>query len=352
MMHRTLPHLSTNRPQVKQATEYISRSNLYRRAAALLVAVMAFVCAAMAQGDMLFTQYWAMPTLYNPAKTGDTDFIRIRGGARLQWVGVANAPKSFVATGDMPFKVAGKRIGAGVTISQESIGLFSNMLINAQGSYKLKFLKGQLGIGLQAGYYNTRFKGSEVYIPGDDDFHQPTDPAIPTQDLSGNAFDVSFGVNYTHRLFYVGVAAMHVTSPKVSFSVEGSESTESQQYETELPRTLYFDAGGNIALQNTLFELQPSVLVATDFDAFSADVTMRATYNKFITFGVGYRWNDAVSVMVGAHYKNFFLGYAFDYPTSALSGASSGSHEIVAGYQLKLDLSGKNKNKHRSIRIM
>ena len=105
-------------------------------------------------------------------------------------------------------------------------------------------------------------------------------------------------------------------------------------------------------LKNTLFELQPSLLVATDLSSFSADLTMRATYNKFLSFGLGYRWNNAVSVMIGAEFKNFFLGYAFDYPLSAIAKASSGSHEIVAGYQLKLDLSGKNKNKHRSIRIM
>lgn len=98
--------------------------------------------------------------------------------------------------------------------------------------------------------------------------------------------------------------------------------------------------------------MQPALLVATDFSAFSANISMNATYNKFITFGLGYRWDDAISLTVGAYYKNFFLGYAFDYPTSAISKASSGSHEIVAGYQIKLDLSGKNKNKHRSIRIM
>ena len=29
------------------------------------------------------TQYSALPTLFNPAATGNSDFIRIRGGARL-----------------------------------------------------------------------------------------------------------------------------------------------------------------------------------------------------------------------------------------------------------------------------
>lgn len=307
---------------------------------------------ARAQSEMIFTQHWALPTLYNPARTGDTDFLRIRGGARLQWIGVHNAPKSFVATGDMPFLLGKKRIGAGVTFSQESLGLFSNLLVAAQGSYKLKILKGELGVGLQVGYYNSRFRGSDVYIPSDDDYHQPVDPSIPTQDLTGNAVDFSLGVNYIHSLFHVGISAMHLTSPKVKMTLEGSESTESQEYETELPRTLYFDAGGNIKLQNSLFQLQPSLLAATDLSSFSAEIALQAKYNNFISLGLGYRWKDALSIMIGAEYKNFFLGYAFDYPLSALSKASSGSHEIVAGYQLKLDLSGKNKNKHRSIRIM
>lgn len=319
---------------------------------AALTAILWGALPAMAQADMQFTQFWALPTLYNPARTGDTDFIRIRGGARLQWLGITNAPKSFVATGDMPWKIMEKRIGMGVTLSQESIGLFSNLLINAQGSYKLKFLKGNLSLGFGIGYYNSRFKGSEVYIPGEDDYHESTDPSIPTQDLSGNSVDISLGINYSHKLFYVGISALHLLSPKVNLTLEGNESADAQQYQTELPRTVYFEGGSNIAIRNTLFEVQPSLLVATDFNTFSADISLRATYNKFIIAGIGYRWNDAVSVMIGANYRNFFLGYAFDYSTSALARASSGSHEIVAGYQLKLDLSGKNKNKHRSIRIM
>lgn len=112
---------------------------------------------------MIFSQSRELATLYNPARTGETDFVRIRGGARLQWIGIDNAPKSFAGTADMPFKLFEKRIGVGVVYSQESIGLFSNMLTSAQGSYKLKFLKGTLSLGLQVGYYNSRFRG-QMYI--------------------------------------------------------------------------------------------------------------------------------------------------------------------------------------------
>lgn len=307
---------------------------------------------AIAQNDVQFTQYWAVPTYYNPGATGEIDFLRIRGGARMQWVGIDNAPRGFLAAADMPVKIGKKRIGVGVNMSQESLGLFSNMLINAQGSYKIKFLKGILSIGIQAGYYNTKFKGSEVYIPEGDDYHETVDEAIPTRDVVGNSFDLSAGVWYTHKYFTLGISGLHLLEPTVHLDSEGAETAEASQYETVLKRALYFTASGNIGLKNTLFELQPALMVKTDFDNFSAELTMRARYNKFLSFGVGYRYKDAVSVMVAAEFKNFFLGYSYDYPTSAISKASSGSHEVVAGYMIKLDFSGKNRNKHRSIRIM
>lgn len=305
-----------------------------------------------AQSDAQLTQYWAVPAYYNPAATGTTDFVRIRGGAKLQWLGIENAPKDFLACADSPLMIGSKRIGLGVNFAQESIGLFSNLLANIQVSYKMKMFKGTMSIGLQGGYYNSKFKGSEIYIPDNDDYHQGNDTSLPTQDLTGNAFDFSAGLHYQHKYFSVGVSGLHLLQPTVKLGIEGNESSDSQEYETILPRQLYFIADGNIPIKNTLFELQPSLLVRTDFNGFGAEVTARTRFNRFLSFGIGYRWKEALSVMIGAEFKNFFLGYAFDYPMSAINKASSGSHEVIAGYSLKLDFTGKNKNRHRSIRLM
>ena len=326
-------------------------TRLLRRLTAVL-AVVAAAFSAHAQTDIQLTQYSEVPSLYNPAATGTTDYLRIRGGARLQWVGIHNAPRSFIGVAESPLKIGKKKIGLGVNITQESLGLFDNLGVNIQASYKLRLFGGELSIGLQGGFFNQKFEGTKVEIPEGDDYHQSTDEAIPNQDVTGNVFDLAAGLRYTHPKFYVGVSCLHLLDPKVRMDVEGSESTTAQQFESEVPRMLYFTAGGNIGLKNTLFELQPSMLVKTDFSMFTAEVTLQARYNRFLRFGLGYRWKDAVCVLVGAEIKNFFLGYAYEYPMSAISKASSGSHEIIAGYQLKLDFSGKNKNKHRSIRHM
>ena len=145
-----------------------------------------------------------------------------------------------------------------------------------------------------------------------------------------------------------------ILQPQIELNKEGDSqtTTETETFSTTLRRQLYFTADGNIPIRNTLFSLQPSLLVRTDFNNFSAEATFRTTFKQFLSFGLGYRWKDAVSAMVAAEFKNFFLGYAYSIPLSPINKASSGSHELVAGYMKKLNYGDKNKNKHRSIRIM
>ncbi|MBD5246263.1 MAG: type IX secretion system membrane protein PorP/SprF [Barnesiella sp.] len=311
-----------------------------------------FAFHATAQVDTQFTQYWAVPTYYNAGATGDTDNIRIRGGARLQWMGIDNAPKTFLATGDMPFKLMNKRFGTGLVIQQESMGLYKNLNLDAQVSYKLKLFKGVLSVGAEVGFINESFKGSGVFIPDDDDYHEGTDDGIPTQDLNGTSLDLGLGVYYTHKLFWLGISGRHLNSPTITFNAESGADTNEKNYEFKAGRTVYFMGGCNIPVKNTLFEVIPTFMVRSDFTFTTGEIDARVRYNKFLSAGVGYRYNDAVSATIGAEFKNFYLGYSYDYPVSDIAKASSGSHEIFLGYSLKLDLSEKNKNKHKSIRIM
>ena len=324
--------------------------SILKYAIALIIVFASDNHRAFAQVDAQYTQYWAFPGYYNPAAIGRTDFIDIHAAGRLQWVGIDNAPQSFTGLADMPFKFLEKRFGTGVVIHQESMGLYRTLNVGAQLSFiKKNFFKGDLSIGVQLGMFNETFKGTEVILPGDDEYHEGTDDAIPTTDITGTALDINIGAFYTHKWFWVGVSAMHATSPKISLSEE--TSTE-QYYEFTADRTFYLMGGSNIPIKNTLIELQPSFLVKTDTNFFTGEITARARYRKFLTGGLAYRWKDAVSLMIGAEYKNFTLGYSYDYPVSKIAKASSGSHEFFLGYKVKLDLREKNKNKHKSIRIM
>ncbi|MDE5634811.1 MAG: type IX secretion system membrane protein PorP/SprF, partial [Muribaculaceae bacterium] len=157
---------------------------------------------------------------------------------------------------------------------------------------------------------------------------------------------------YTHRWFWAGISVNHLNNPTVTFNSETGQGGVENNYEFKVGRTAYFMAGSNIAVKNTLLELIPSVLVKSDFNFTTAEMTARLRYNRFLSAGLGYRYKDALSLILAAELKGFYIGYSYDYPTSAIAKVSSGSHEIIAGYSLKLDLSDKNRNKHKSIRIM
>ncbi|MCH5220797.1 MAG: PorP/SprF family type IX secretion system membrane protein [Muribaculaceae bacterium] len=308
------------------------------------------------QSDVQLAQYYEVPSFYNPSAIGNTDYIRIRGGARLQWLGIENAPQSFVGVADMPFKLLEKRFAVGVEIAQESIGLYQTLNAGAQIAYKLRKWGGLWSVGLQVGLYDQSFKGSEVYLPDDDDYHQSVDDAIPTSDIHGTALDLAAGIWYEHPRFYAGLSCTHLTSPTITMNAEnasgGSETSSDRKYQFQARRTLYFTAGCNIPIENTLFEIAPSVLVKSDFGFTTGELTARARYRKLLSFGVGYRWNDAVIATVAAEVKNFYIGYSYEYATTAIRAASSGSHELFIGYSLKLDLSDKNRNRHKSVRLM
>lgn len=317
---------------------------------ALLIAL-----PAAAQTDPNLTQYFQAPTFINPAEAGATDLLRLRGGSRMQWLGIHGAPRDFIAAADIPFAVFGRRWGGGVTMFQESIGLYKTLSLNGQLAARQKIGKGYLIVGVQFGYLEQKFKGTEVDIPDEDDFHDSNDEAIPTYDVEGNHFDMAVGLGFVHPWFTVGLSCSHLMSPTIKMEREGSHgagSSDEQNFEFQFRRNLYFIASSNIPIKNTLFEVLPSVMVRSDLQRVQADITARLRWKKFLTAGIGYRTQDAVSVLLEGEFKGIRLGYSYDYSTSAIMRASSGSHEVWVGYSLKLNFGEKNRNKHKSIRVM
>lgn len=341
----------------------------------VLLSLFSLLLSIAARGqyaEPLMSQYYEMPAFYNPGRIGCTDFINVRAGGRLQWVGIDNAPVSIVAVGDMPVRLGSKRMAVGLALQHESYGLYRNMTLGAMVGYKIKLFGGILTPGLRIGILNQSFRGSEVYIPDDDDFHNPTDEAIPTTDVGGNAFDLGAGIGYERKGFTAGVSILHANSPKVRFTSEGigsgsmggsrngadnppstgGSSSEVKNYEFPVSPTLYFSASGNIPVKNTLFEVIPSLIIASDFSDYTGIATARFRYNRMVSAGLSYRYRDGVALHLGLELKNFYVGYTYEYPLSAVSKASSGSHELLAGYSFKLNLGDKNKNKQKSIRIL
>lgn len=352
-----------------------------------------------AQPEELLTQSWAIPTLTNPAAVaGDTTFVRIRAGARLDYLGSRRSPKDFFAAADAPFKLMGKYIGAGLVVNSNSYDIYRNLSIGTQGSYKFMLGKGVLSVGVQLGYFRASYKGTQLelningtggnpngpagggnnpstdgnqtrdeeLIPGEGDSgagnegsgdsggddNEPDDLDMPTQDMAGGALDVAVGLRYEHPAFYVGVSALHLTNSEIKLKKENESATDLQYLRYKVPMTLYFEAGGNIAFKNSLISLQPSLSMLSDFKDIQGVAVVRATYNQRFSLGFNYRYNRAAGVLASINIKNFFLGYNWEYDYKWHPKGSTGNHELVLGYKFKLESGGKNNFSHRSIRIM
>jgi len=313
----------------------------------MMLAALSFKAAA--QIDAQLTQYWAVPSYYNPSSIGNVDFIHITAGSKLQWIGIKHAPMDFMAMADMPFKFLNKRWGTGLLVQQENVGLFSTQTIAAQLAWKKKMLGGTLSVGVQVGLLNQTFKGDSIRIYENDEAHTSVDDAIPNGVVNGKAFDLAAGVSFTHKWFWIAASATHITAPTINLQ---AGENEEDLYQFNTGRYFYLMAGSNIPIKNTLFEIQPSVFVKTDTKFWQYEATARFRYNKFISAGVAYRHKDAVCAMIGAEFKNVFIGYAYDFPISAINKATHGSHELFLNYNVKLNMGEVNKNKHKSIRIM
>lgn len=310
----------------------------------LLMIVLCCTCAGIvrAQYDARLSQYFMAKPYYNPAVAGATEDLNILALARLEWVGMSGAPMSFFVTSDMPLNIGKTQHGIGLAVYTESIGLFMNTHVGAQYAYKHKLFGGVISGGLQIGLVNQSFDGSKVEMV-ESEFHQETDAAIPTEQVSGMGLDLNFGIYYNHKRFYAGFGMTHLTQPELQLD---------ENAYTYIGRSFNLMGGYNIQLRNPLIELQPSVFLLTDMQSFHADITARLEYNKMFNGGISYRVNESVGVMFGVKIGRFQAGYAYDFPITALGRASSGSHELCLRYAMKLNKTKTGKNRHKSVRIL
>lgn len=279
---------------------------------------------------------------YNPAYAGARDGLNILALSRLQWMGIEGAPKSFFVTADMPLRIGKVDNGVGVSVFTDGIGLFQNTHIGLQYAYKHKLFGGVLSIGLQGGIVNQSFNGEKVYYPTSQ-FHQQTDQAIPKTQVSGMGFDINAGLYYSRKNLYAGFGVTHINKTEIQLD------EYSYMY---LSSTYNLIAGYNIQFRNPLYELQPSIFLKTDMQVVQTDITARLWYNKMFSGGMSWRAGESVVVLLGAKFGNFQVGYAYDFPTTALFAKTSGSHELVVNYRLKLKKSKTGKFRHKSVRIL
>ena len=311
------------------------RKRLYIISALLLLAV----SRAGAQYDVSFSHYWDLEPYYNAAAVGKQSKLNITAAYAMSFAGFENNPKSMYVGADMPLFLLNNYHGVGVSLLNDQIGLFTHQRMAIQYAYKHTLFGGMLSAGVQLGLLSEGFDGSKL------DIEDSSDPAFSTSEVNGSAFDIGFGMYYTHGPWYVGLSAQHITSPLVELG---------ETNELQIDPTFYLTGGYNIKLRNPFLTIHPSVLLRTDGVAWRGDISGRLVYTndkKMLYGGLSYSPTNSVTVLVGGNFHGVHIGYSYEVYTSAIS-IGNGSHELILGYQMDINLFKKGRNKHKSVRIL
>lgn len=296
--------------------------------------------AVRGQYDPEYTHFWMMETSFNPAAAGNEDALNITGAYSMQMTGFRNAPKTMFASADMPFIVLKKRNGVGLLFQNDALGLFSHKKFSAQYAFHIeKFFGGRLSIGAQADLLAEEFDGTKA------DVETSNDPAIPTTKVTGSKVDMSAGLFYRRKSWYVGASMAHILSPTVMLG---------ETNELKIDPVYYLTGGYNIKLRNPLITIHPAVLYMYDGSDFRANISGRVELhddNKKLFAGATYSPQHSAAAFVGGLFHGITVSYSYEAYTS-MPDLKSGAHEIVLQYRLDMNLYKKGRNRHKSVRYL
>lgn len=297
------------------------------------------VDAMKAQYDPSYSHYFSMEPSFNPASVGKENQLNVVGAYALDFAGFEHNPNTFYVGADMPLYFLKNYHGVGASIMNDKIGLFTHQRIAGQYAFRFNLLGGRLAAGVQAGLIMETFDGSKL------DVEQSNDPALPSSQVTGNSLDLGFGLYYTHKNWYAGLSAQHLTAPKIDLG---------ETNELKVDATYYLTGGYNIKLSNPFITIPTSTLVRYDGVSWRGDITARVVYKndkKKLYGGLSYSPTNSVTVLVGGSFHGINLGYSYEEYTSAIN-PGNGSHGLFVSYQTDINLQKKGRNKHKSVRFL
>ncbi len=274
-----------------------------------------------AQQFPIISQYNWDQYLVNPAAAGSTDYLPITLIFRKMWVGVDDSPSIQMLSSNM--QVA-NNMGVGMKLFNFSQGPLRHTGFEATYAYHIPLsAEGpKLSFGLTGSFY-------QYYLDKESlNMEDPTDPVL-LGDSKKFVPDANFGMLLYDKNYFVGFTVASLFQGKINLGDDGVA-------ENKKVRHYYLNGGYNFEASENIM-LQPSVMMKMiEAGIFQADINFMMVFNKMINFGVSYRTGDAVGIQVGYQNDYLLFGYNYDIAVSDIRTQTSGSHEIIFIYKLRL----------------
>lgn len=179
-----------------------------------------------------------------------------------------------------------------------------------------------------------------------------------------NYYDYAIGALYNKKIsskikIASGVSVQHLNRPELVNNSKPYGPYKTGNENDKLPRKYTIHATGEIYTGENATSLiiptfilskmvtQKFILIGLDWKNIFSDDSKTTNYlkQKSVSFGIYYRWNDAIVPHIRAEYKDINIFIAYDFTTSRLSNAnkSVGAYEFGLQYLFKTKSSANNK---------
>lgn len=307
----------------------------------LAVAVFAGI---RAQQDAAYSMYMFNGLFINPAYAGSHEVISLMGIYRHQWVGIDGAPRTANISAHMPFRR--DQYAIGLTVSNDKLGLSNNFSVTPAFAYRLRLPKdNRLCFGIQASFNYFYQNGAKA------------DPNNPENlDLGASLFvpNVGAGIYAYGKRYFIGFSVPHL----MPSALRGK--TNVAKYNTDIARIYnyyVFTAGYVFGKDPSIVKFRPTVLLkyqkGLPHNIPQIDLSLALLFIDRLWVGVSARTQGDAYTLAGKkipfsvtnvigflQFKitpQLQVGYAYDGQIGDLHHFTSGTHEIMLGYDFWYD---------------
>lgn len=275
---------------------------------------------SQAQIEPMYGMYRFNALAINPAQAGANRSTDISLLSRWQWTAIEGAPKTHVASLNLPFR---QNVGFGLNLVSDNIGPVSDFYIGTDYAYQIPITrKTKISAGLRLSVINHRVDLNSRRLIDE------ADESFKFNMNSGFRVNPGLGFLVINPKFYVGYSMPRL----LKFSYGSLYDVSS--YKDVQHSFLY--AGYNYQY-NREITFRPSFIVNTSLDApVSFDINAMATFKDVLDVGLMYRAKDAIGLVLGYKFNNgLYAGYSYEYPVSDIRKVSRMTHEFALRFAIK-----------------
>ncbi|HOT15144.1 MAG TPA: PorP/SprF family type IX secretion system membrane protein [Bacteroidales bacterium] len=285
------------------------------------------------QQTAVYSQYMDNAFVFNSALAGDVGLTKFSLISKQQWMGMDLAPRTFSLSAQTrlllrKFQIKSRplkknkmlatrsgRVGVGLNVTNDRNGYFQNTTLTGSYAYHIPFTNSQLSLGLSGSLSQLKIDKSGIV------FREAGDPKEAFVEEPAYAPDIGVGIQYKDfESYYFGFSISNIIQTNIRFG--------NTTLNYNLKRHYYLMAGYRKSFTNTSYIDLTTLAKSTELLMPQIDLSAKVVIKELYWLGLSYRSTTTAIFLAGVYFRNFLVGYAFDYDFNSFNKVTVGSHEL------------------------